>query len=82
MGSPKTKWYALLALAVILLAGLLWSLNLTAFNLWVAGDPPVDNPGIYEHRGNIFAVVSAGFLAALLLVVWRLIRSRENAGLL
>ena len=75
MTPAQTK--PLLALA-ILLAGLLWSLNLTAFNLWVAGGPPVDNPGVYEHRGNIFAVVSAGFLAALLLVVWRLIRRKRR----
>jgi hypothetical protein len=58
--------------------GLLWSLNLTAFNVWVAGGPPVQHPEIYEHRANAFAVISIGLLVAFLLVLWRLIRIRKR----
>ena len=76
--STKIKTYALLALAMLLFAGLAWSLNLTAFNVWVAGGPPVQHREIYEHRANIFLVVSIGFLAAFLLLLWSLIRNRKR----
>ena len=78
MAGSKTKTYALLALALFLFAGLLWSLNLTAFNVCVAGGPPVQHPEIYLHRANTFAVVSIGILVAFLLVLWRLIRNRKR----
>ena len=78
LARSKIKTYALLALAMLLFAGLAWSLNLTAFNVWVAGGPPVQHREIYEHRANIFLVVSNGFLAAFLLVLWGLIRNRKR----
>jgi hypothetical protein len=55
MARSKIKTYALLVLAILLFAGLAWSLNLTAFNVWVAGGPPVQHTEIYEHRANIFS---------------------------
>lgn len=78
MARSKAKTYTLLALAMLLFAGLAWSLNLTAFNVWVAGGPPVQHREIYEHRANIFLVVSIVFLAAFLLVLWSLIRNRKR----
>jgi uncharacterized membrane protein YjjP (DUF1212 family) len=74
----KIKTYALLALAMSLFVGLAWSVNLTAFNVWVAGGAPVQHPEIYEHRANVFLVVSIGFLVGFLLVLWRLIRNRKR----
>jgi hypothetical protein len=61
----------------VLVADGQFSSDLTAFNVWVAGGPPVLHPEIYEHRANIFAVVSIGFLAAFSLVLWTLIRNRK-----
>ena len=65
-------------LALLLFLALAWSLNLTIFNLWASGGPPVEHPEIYRHRANIFFAISVGFLMAFLIVLWRLIRNRRK----
>jgi hypothetical protein len=50
----KIKTYTLLALAMFLFVGLAWSLDLTVFNLWVTGGPPVQAQEIYAHLGKVF----------------------------
>jgi TRAP-type C4-dicarboxylate transport system permease small subunit len=74
----KIQTYSLLALAMFLFVGLAWSLDLTAFNMWVAGGPPVQAQEIYAHLGKVFLAVSIGFLLAFLLVLWTLIRNRKH----
>ena len=71
----KFKNYMLGLLALLLFLALAWSLNLTIFNLWASGGPPVEHPEIYRHRANIFFAISIGFLVAFLMVLWRLIRN-------
>jgi TRAP-type C4-dicarboxylate transport system permease small subunit len=74
----KIQTYSLLALAMFLFVGLAWSLDLTAFNMWVAGGPPAQAQEIYAHLGKVFLAVSIGFLLAFLLVLWTLIRNRKH----
>jgi hypothetical protein len=45
-------------IVVVLLAVSLWTANLTLFNWWAAGGPPMPNPEQYVMRGNVFAVVT------------------------
>jgi hypothetical protein len=65
-------------LALLLLLALAWSLNLTIFNLWAGGGPPVAHPEIYRHRANVFFAISVGFLVAFVIVLWSLIRNRRR----
>jgi hypothetical protein len=62
---------------LLLAAG--WSFNLTLYNWWAAGGPPVPHPELYEHRGNVFcaatAVLFAGFVSV---VVMNLRRSKRH----
>jgi len=74
----KLKHYMLGLVALLLFLALAWSLNLTIFNLWASGGPPVAHPEIYRHRANIFFAISIGFLVAFLIVLWRLIRNRKR----
>jgi hypothetical protein len=72
------KTYMLGLLALLLFLALAWSLNLTIFNLWASGGPPVEHPEIYRHRANIFFAISVGLLVAFSVVLWRLIRDRKG----
>jgi hypothetical protein len=71
--SPKLKALILAAFTVLLFLAFLWSVNLTLYNWWAAGGPPVEHPEIYRHRGNVFFVVGWGLLAAIALLVRALI---------
>jgi hypothetical protein len=63
-------------LTILLFLGLAWSLNLTAYNWWLSSGPPVRHPEVYKHRGDVFCVISFGFLLAFVLAVRNLIRAR------
>jgi len=54
------------------------ALNLTAFNFWAAGGPPMPDPEIYEYerRAWLFFVVCIGCFIGAGLLVW-LLRSRR-----
>jgi len=41
--SPKFKTFMLWLLPVLLLIAFAWSLNLTLFNWWASGGPPVEH---------------------------------------
>jgi len=67
--SPKFKAFLLVFFAVLLFFAFLWSINLTLFNWWAAGGPPVQYPEIYRHRGNVFFAVGWGLLVGLVLLI-------------
>jgi hypothetical protein len=69
---------ALWLLSILLLVVFAWSLNLTAFNWWASDVPPHQHRKIYNPRGNIFFAISLGFLLALVLTVWTLIRAESD----
>lgn len=68
-------------LLVLLVMGLAWTLNLTAYNYWLAGGPPTPRPEIYLARSQFFlglsGVLFAGAVAVLILNV-RALRRRRN----
>jgi hypothetical protein len=72
--SPKVKTFSLWLTAVLLFVGFAWSLDVTLFNLWASGGPPVEHPEIYRQRANIFAAISCGLLLAFVVLIWNLIR--------
>jgi hypothetical protein len=76
--SSKYWTPALWLLAFALFLGLLWCLNLTAFNYWASGGPPTPHPEIYRMRGNIFFGVACGFLLAFVLSVRSLIKRKRR----
>ncbi|HEX3544549.1 MAG TPA: hypothetical protein VHT31_08490, partial [Candidatus Acidoferrum sp.] len=76
--SPKLVNIALWAAALLLLMASLYTLNLTLYNLWVSGGPPVPNPEIYRHRANVSFAVSIGFFLGFIVVVWSLVRRRKR----
>jgi hypothetical protein len=81
--SPKFKTFTLWLCAALLFVGFAWSLDVTLFNLWASGGPPVEHPEIYRQRANVFAAISCGLLLACVVLVWNLIRrqrSRSNAA--
>jgi hypothetical protein len=65
-------------LAALLLLGFAGSLNLTAFNWWASGGPPVAHPEIYRMRGNLFFGIACGFLLAFVVTLWGLIRRKKR----
>jgi hypothetical protein len=68
--SANAAWWAA---AVILLLAFLYALNLTMYNLWASGGPPVPDPEIYRHRANVSFGFSCGFLLGLVAVIWKLV---------
>jgi hypothetical protein len=80
---PKSKSAGLWLLAIILLAAFLWSLNLTMFNWWASGGPPVEHPEAYRARGNIFFAIALllGFsLVVVIIFRRRKARQTKNGG--
>ena len=75
--SPKSKSAVLWLLAIILLATCLWTLNLTMFNWWASGGPPVEHPEIYRTRGNIFFAIACALLLGFSLVLVTIFRRRK-----
>ena len=76
--SPNLKTFSLGLCAVLLFIGFAWSLNLTLFNLWVSGGPPVEHPEIYRERANVFAAITFGLLLAFAVFFWKLIRRQRT----
>jgi hypothetical protein len=72
--STKLKTLMPFTLCLLLLMGFAWSANLTLFNYWASGGPPVEHPEIYRHRGNVFSAISGGFLLTFGIAAWALIR--------
>jgi len=65
--------------SIILVGGAGWAANLALGNWWAAGGPPVAQPELYEHRGNVFfALAVAFFFLAVLLLVINLRRLRRS----
>jgi len=62
------RWSA----SLLLIAAGLWSLNLAAFNAWVAGGPPTPYPEVYARRSDVFFIVSLSFFVLALMVAWLL----------
>lgn len=66
-------------LAVVLLLATGWSANLTLFNWWAAGGPPVNDVKVYELRGNVFSLVTVLlFVAFVAVVVMNVRRSKRH----
>jgi hypothetical protein len=61
----STRWL----IALLLLIGFGWTLNLTLFNWWASSGPPVQHPEIYRMRGNIFFGISAALLLAFVVIL-------------
>ncbi len=76
--SLNLKTVSLWLCAVLLFIGFAWSLNLTLFNLWVSGGPPVEHPEIYRERANVFAAITFGLLLAFAVFFWKLIRRQRT----
>jgi hypothetical protein len=76
--SSKYVTLMLSLLAGLLLLGFAWSLNLTAFNWWAGGGPPVAHLEIYRMRGNLFFGIACAFLLAFLVTLWSLIRRQKR----
>ncbi|HXM04013.1 MAG TPA: hypothetical protein VN939_15480, partial [Chthoniobacterales bacterium] len=65
----KLKRRLLWLLSVLLLVGLAWTLNLTAFNWWASDVPPHQYRELYMRHGNTFGAISVGFLLAFVLTL-------------
>lgn len=78
--SSKFKTFMLWLLPVPLFIAFAWSLNLTFFNWWASGGPPVEHPEIYRHRGNIFCAISFVLFLTFIVAVWALARRRKRGS--
>jgi hypothetical protein len=67
-------------IALLLLLGFAWSLNLSLFDWWASSGPPVEHPEVYRMRGNIFFGISCGLLLGLVFAVRSLIRGKGRQG--
>ena len=76
----KFKTFVLWLLPVLLFMAFAWSLNLTLFNWWASGGPPVEHPGIYRHRGNVFSGISFVLFLTFIVAVWVLARRRKRGS--
>lgn len=74
MGKLLKRWI----LPVVLIVGVCWTGTLTLFNWWAAGGPPSGHPEVYEHRGNLFFIVTAVLLVSVLLLVARNVKSGKT----
>jgi len=66
---------------VLLLAGACYTANLTLYNWWAAGGPPVAEPQRFKSRGNLFCGTTCLFLAGaagLAWIDWRLAKKRRR----
>ena len=57
------------SLAAVLLLATAWSANLTLFNWWAAGGPPVNDVRTYELHGNVFSLATVLLVVAFVAVV-------------
>jgi ABC-type transport system involved in multi-copper enzyme maturation permease subunit len=76
----KFKTFMLWLLPVLLFIVFAWSLNLTLFNWWAGGGPPVQHPEIYRHRGNVFCGISFVLFLTFIVAVWVLARRRKRGS--
>ena len=74
----KFKTVAVWLLSVLLFVAFAWSLNLTLFNWWASGGPPVQHPEIYRHRGNVFCGISFVLFLNFIVAAWVLARRRKR----
>lgn len=75
--SARANSVILWLLAIVLFLALAWTLNLTAFNYWASGGPPVDHPEVYRARGKLFFAIACGLLLCFSLVALALVRRRK-----
>jgi hypothetical protein len=80
--TSKFKTVAVWLPSVLLLVAFAWSLNLTLFNWWASGGPPVQHPEIYRHRGNVFCGISFVLFLNFIVAAWVLARRRKRGLLL
>jgi hypothetical protein len=65
-------------LVALLWAAALWSTNLTLYNWWAAGGPPMPDSSRYAYRGDIFCAVSILLLVAGGFVTYSLLRRSKD----
>jgi membrane protein DedA with SNARE-associated domain len=62
--------------AALLCMVALWSLNLTAYNIWAAGFPPPSPSDVYEQRASLFLAVSLLALISAAYIIWHFRRRK------
>lgn len=72
---PVWRW----ALAALLFAGACWTGNLSLFNWWAAGGPPTPQPEVFEHRGNVFFLVTVVQIILLAILFVANLRYRKRS---
>ncbi len=74
----RVRWWHWLP-AIILIGGAYRATETALANWWAAGGPPVPQPEVFEHRGNVSCALAVLFLVlAVALVVINVRRLRRS----